>query len=147
MGIGNTIRGDDGIGIRVARKLKEILSSQVDVKESPTAGLDLIESILGYRRAILIDAIRTPRGVVGQIHRFGIKEIRAASSASFSHGLGLGEIVKLGTMLMPREMPAVRVLGVEAKNVNDFSENLSPELERKFDEIVEVIGNEIRKDR
>ena len=48
---------------------------------------------------------------------------------------------------MPREMPAVHVLGVEAKNVDDFSENLSPELERKFDEIVEVIGNEIRKDK
>jgi hydrogenase maturation protease len=145
VGIGNPIRGDDGVAIRVVRRLKAILSSEFEVKESVSGGLQLMEDILGYRRAILIDAIQTPEGVPGEVYRFAWQDSKSASHLPFSHAINLGQILELGRMLGGHEMPAVEVLAVEAKNLDRFSEGLSPELEEKLEKIAETIRAEIQK--
>ena len=48
LGIGNTIRGDDGVGIYLARKLRGILPRRFEIRESAAGGFDLLEAIYGY---------------------------------------------------------------------------------------------------
>ncbi len=145
VGIGNPIRGDDGVAIRLVRKLREVLPPRFEVKESATAGLELMETILGYRRAILIDAIRTPEGVPGEVYRFDWQDSKVAPYLPFSHTINLGQVVEMGGMLGGQEMPAVEVLAVEAKRLDAFCEDLSPELEEKLDEIAAELRTAIQE--
>ncbi|MFC1927886.1 hydrogenase maturation protease, partial [Chloroflexota bacterium] len=60
LGIGNPILSDDGVGIKVAREVEKNLNDpQITVSEASAAGLSLLDSILGYDRVIIVDAIQT----------------------------------------------------------------------------------------
>lgn len=61
-GIGNIFLADDGFGVEVARRLREVdLPGQVQVGDYGTSGMHLAFDLLdGYDTAILVDA--TPRG-------------------------------------------------------------------------------------
>ena len=98
-GIGNTIRGDDGIGIYLTRRLKKVLPSRFDVKELSAGGLDLMQAISGYDKAILIDAIQTSGGATGEVYRLSLEDFKHSSNLSSTHALGLKEAVKLGIEL------------------------------------------------
>ena len=66
LGLGNPILSDDGVGLRVARELENRLDQQeVTVVETSMAGLDLLDLLAGYDRAIIVDAIQTVGGKVG----------------------------------------------------------------------------------
>jgi len=143
VGIGNTIRGDDGLGIYLARRLRETLSQRFVIKELATAGLDLIETISGYDNVIFIDAIHTPDGEPGQVYSLSLEEFKSSSNLSSTHALSLNQIMELGKRLKGTKAPKVKILAVEAKNLYEFSDRLSPELEKQFDDIAEGLRNEI----
>jgi len=70
LGLGNPILSDDGAGIRVAQEVgKQLNDPQVTVAETSAAGLSLLDSIVGYDKVIIIDAIQTKKGRAGQIYR------------------------------------------------------------------------------
>lgn len=69
LGLGNPILSDDGVGLRVAAGLEGRLGEGVTVIEASLAGLDLLELLSGYDRAIIIDAIQTEGGQPGRIYR------------------------------------------------------------------------------
>lgn len=140
------IRGDDGIGIHLARKLKQVLPPRFEIKELDTAGLDLMEAISGYDKVILIDAIQTANGEPGQIYHLSLEDFKYSSNLSSTHALDLKQVLELGKKLMGEKMPdKIEILAVEARRVNEFKETLSPELEEQFDKIVEKIRSEIEK--
>jgi len=58
LGIGNPILSDDGIGIYIARKLKEE-NPNWEIVETSDAGFRLIDLIIDYERAIFIDSVKT----------------------------------------------------------------------------------------
>ena len=146
LGIGNTIRGDDGIGIHLVRKLKQILPQKYQIKELSTAGLDLMDAISGFSEVILIDAIQTPEGEPGQIYHLSLEDFKSSSNLSSTHALDLKQILELGKRLMGKKMPdKIEILAVEAPQVNEFKETLSPELEGQFDIIVDKVRREIEK--
>ncbi len=45
----------------------------------------------------------------------------------------------MGTQLLDDRMPQVEVLAVEVKRINEFSEQLSPQIEEQFEKIVEAL--------
>ncbi len=58
--VGNVLRGDDGFGVAVARRLEDEgqLPEQVDVIETGIGGLDIVRQLMdGYATLIVIDAI------------------------------------------------------------------------------------------
>ncbi len=145
LGIGNTIRGDDGVGIHLARKLKQILPKRYKIKELATAGLDLMEEIAGYSKVILIDAIQTPSGEPGCVYHLSLQNFKSSCNLSSTHTLNIKQVLELGKKLMGEEMPQVEILAVEAKRLDEFSERLTPALEEQFDGIVNKIRGEIEK--
>jgi hydrogenase maturation protease len=67
LGLGNELLSDDAVGILAARVLKERLGDKADVVESSLSGMALLDLLVGYERAILIDAVKTGRTPPGTI--------------------------------------------------------------------------------
>jgi len=140
LGVGNPILSDDGVGIRVAREVANQLSNpQVTVSETSAAGLSLLDSIVGYDKVIIVDAIQTGKGEAGQIYRMGPEDFSRTKRFSSPHQINLATALELGKMLnleMPRQ---VTVFAVEAKDITSFSEECTPEVKRAIPEVVKMV--------
>jgi hydrogenase maturation protease len=145
LGMGNPILSDDGVGIRVAREVaNQLNSTQVTVVETSAAGLSLLDSIVGYDRVIIIDAIQTEKGEAGQIYRMGTADFSLTKHFSSPHQINLATALELGKMLklaMPQE---IAVFAVEAKDVTSFSEKCTPEVQKAVPEAVKMVLAELK---
>ena len=61
VGLGNPLVTDDSVGLRVIERLKPLLADRTDVEVSEDywGGLRLMERMIGFDRAIVVDAIQT----------------------------------------------------------------------------------------
>ena len=86
VGIGNPILCDDGVGIHVAQQLKHhITDPQVTIDEAFTGGMNLLDLLIGYERAILIDAVKTQDAKKGEVKRFSLQDMSSVHSVSYTH--------------------------------------------------------------
>jgi hydrogenase maturation protease len=114
IGLGNLFRGDDGVGLLVARRLRPRLDGRGSVVEASAEGAALLDLWNGRSLALVVDAVTTG-APPGTIHRIevGTGPLPAALSATSSHAFSLAQAVALGQTLhrMPRRLV---VYGVEA---------------------------------
>jgi hydrogenase maturation protease len=145
LGLGNPILSDDGVGIKVAHEVaNQFNSPQVTVAETSAAGLSLLDSIVGYDQVIIIDAIQTKEGKAGQIYRMGLQDFSSAKHFSSPHQINLVTALELGKMLdlaMPQE---ITIFAVEAKDITNFSEKCTPEVERAIPEAVKMVLEKLK---
>jgi len=137
VGLGNPILGDDGIGIVVAEAVQQRLlcgavaaSSGVDdagveVDTECVGGLRLMERLIGYDRAIIIDAICTGSHAPGSVLRLAVDDLPTQHSSS-AHDATLATALQLA-LAMGLKVPAkITIIAVEAGYVLDFDEHLTP---------------------
>lgn len=143
VGVGNPILSDDSIGIRIANEIAQCING-IDVKIMSLAGLDILDVILDYNAAIIIDAIITGDRV-GQVRRFAVDDLPKAGNVS-SHDTGLIEAIAAGRLLMKRRMPPTILLyTVEVKEVSTFSEELSPNVKASILLVIDLVEHEIER--
>lgn len=148
LGIGNPILRDDGVGIHVANQLKQHINDpDVTIDEALTGGMNLLDLILGYDKAILIDAVKTKDAEDGEVKRFPLNEFTTAHSCN-PHDVSLHEAIqmaeKLGESRIPKE---IIIIGILMKKLScEFGENLSEKISMAVPKAVEMTLNEIRKD-
>jgi len=128
IGLGNPIVSDDSIGLRVAAALKPLLADRPDVEvtEDGWGGLRLMERMIGYDRAIVINAIRTG-APPGTIHHLTTASISTQKSAS-AHDVNLPTALAFGRRA-GAHLPAdedVRLIGIEAQDLINFSDHCTP---------------------
>ncbi len=132
LGLGNPILGDDGIGIAIAREIKERWPADpiTDVIEASLAGRFLLDLITGYETVIVADAIITDENAAaGTVYTLSVDDLGAVVNPYASHALDLRTTVELGEQL-GYEMPdTIRIYAVEIKDNTVFREGLSPEVE------------------
>ncbi|MDH4067996.1 MAG: hydrogenase maturation protease [Dehalococcoidia bacterium] len=144
LGLGNPILSDDGVGIRVAHDVaSQVKSPQVTVSETSAAGLSLLDSIVGYDKAIIIDAIQTEKGRPGQIYRMGAEDFSCTKRFSSPHQVNLVTALELGKMLNLAMPQKVVVFAVEAKDITSFSEKCTPKVEKAIPEVVSMVLEEL----
>ncbi len=145
LGIGNTIRGDDAVGIFAVRAFKkENKAAFVDVKETQEAGLNLLGFLTGYKKAVIVDSIVTAKGKPGDIHRLTKSQLCGASSLYSSHQIGLATLIKLCKRLKIDLPKDVILYAVEIEQQYSFSENsLSSILEKRITKVVSLIQEEV----
>jgi len=140
LGLGNAILSDDGVGIKVAHEVGKNLSDpQIIVSETNEAGLSLLDSIVGYDRVIIIDAIQTDNGRVGQIYRMGTADFSLTKRFSSPHQINLVTALELGKMLglpMPQE---ITIFAVEAEDITTFSEKCTPKVVQAIPKVVKMV--------
>lgn len=131
LGLGNPLITDDSVGLRVAAELKRLLEGRedVDVDEDFWGGLRLMERMVGYRRAIVIDAIQTG-APPGTIHQLTVDSIPTQRSAS-AHDVNLPTALALGRQAgvqLPAD-DAILLVGIEAEDILTFGEHCTPAVE------------------
>jgi len=127
LGLGNPILGDDRVGLKVAALVRQCLppDSTIEVDEDYWGGLRLMERLVGYDRAIIVDAICTGAHPPGTVLRLGPDDIAAQHTAS-AHDVNLPTALRLAAALNLKMPEDIRIIGIEADNVLEFAEQCTP---------------------
>lgn len=128
IGLGNPLVSDDSVGLRVAQLLRPRLANwpDVDVVEDYWGGLQLMEQMIGYDRAIVMDAICTD-AAPGTIHHLTTDSISTQKSAS-AHDVNLATALDFGRRAGAHLPPNHRVhlVAIEAADVLTFNDRCTP---------------------
>ncbi len=136
--MGNLLRRDDGAGVHVANRLKK-LAPQIDALDAAMGGVEILESMRGYDRVIIVDSIRTG-AEPGTIYRVNVAAGEELPRMAYSHGVDLVTTLELGARLMSEEMPPEQILiGIEAEDTLSFDASCTPCVEAAVDRVVEEI--------
>jgi hydrogenase maturation protease len=114
IGVGNDFRGDDAIGLAVARALRATPYPGVTVREQSGDGAALMEAWSAARAVIVVDAVEA-RAAPGTIFRFDarLKPLTARFQSASTHVFGLAEAVELARALgqLPPELIVYAIQG------------------------------------
>ena len=145
IGLGNPVLGDDRVGIEVARLLRERLGDDenVTVKEQYAGGIRMLDELAGFHRAIIIDSAVTG-GKAGTVYRLGVHDLPGTRNTLSTHDSNLPDALRLGEMIglsLPR---SITVFGIEAGDVETFSEDLTPAVKEAVPGAVELVIKELK---
>jgi len=139
IGLGNPLLGDDSVGWRVAEQVRELC--EVDLDCLSVGGLSLMERLVGYDRAVLIDAITTGKQPTGSVSLYKLEELPdlSAGHTGSAHDTSLQNALKLGQSMGVQLPTEVVVVGIEAQSVYEFSEVLSPPVAAAIPQAVQMV--------
>lgn len=145
LGLGNPIVSDDSVGLRVVAELRTRLAGRPDVvvDEDYWGGLRLMEHMAGYARVIVVDAICTG-GVPGTLHELAVDSLPTQRSSS-SHDVNLATALELGRtagLALPTN-ESIRLLGIEAEDVINFSDACTPAVAEAIPKAVEWVVRQL----
>ncbi|GMT49882.1 MAG: hypothetical protein IEMM0008_1421 [bacterium] len=126
IGMGNPFLTDDGVGGNVVRMLRESLNGrrEVDLVELYVGGLRLMETMIGYEKAIIVDAMLTGKNKPGVISSY--REVGFTTKNTIStHDTNLSIALEMGKLLNLSLPDEIRIWGIEANDVETFSEDLT----------------------
>ena len=145
-GIGNPLRTDDAVGVKVAEELKkQIKNHDTIIKSGSIDGLALLDEIIGFDRLILIDSIKTKNGKPGDIYRIKLDPIKELPNLSVSHGINFITALKIGKKLdhpMPKK---ITIYAVEIEDNTSYREDCTEKVEASIPKVVKKITNDLRK--
>jgi len=143
-GFGNELRGDDGFGIAVVRRLEAAnLDTAVTLMEVGTGGLRLAQELLaGYDRLIVVDAMNRAEAP-GTVYVSEVESVAPVAEVDLhlvvpSRALSVAEA--LGAL--PCE---VFLVGCEPKEVEELTTELTPEVSLAVSQAVDRIQELLRR--
>ena len=161
IGLGNSVLSDDAVGLFVLREVQRRVSApDLEFLEMEAGGIRLLDVVPGYDRVVLIDAVVTGQAPPGTLYEVLLVDTggtyvpadpgdgarRLASLIAHSPRLASAHDADLSTALdlarrLGAEMPKeILVFGIEAENVTEFSEQLTPAVAAGVDLIVDTIA-------
>ena len=138
LGIGNLLRGDDGVGVHAAHELlvRDDLGD-VTVLDGGVAPLDALATVGPVQRLIIIDAADLGE-LPGTIRALSPEELAPHNGDSVSlHDLDLLWALSV-LQAMGQAPPETVVVGVQPASV-DWSTELSPAVAARLDDILEAV--------
>jgi hydrogenase maturation protease len=143
MGVGNILLRDEGIGVHVVKRLKEMsLPENVEVLDGGTAGLELVDFMENRRKLIVIDAVKNGERP-GTIYRLTEKNLKIKPKAIMSfHEIDFLDALYMSEVMKNRPKEVI-VIGVEPKDMSDGLD-LSPEIEERIPRIIEIVMEELK---
>jgi hydrogenase maturation protease len=148
IGLGNPIMTDDGVGIKIARELKDRLSSSngsnglncsIDIVEAYAGGLRLMDELAGYDRAVIIDAMVTGRVSPGAVQMLPLSALISTRNMTCMHDTNIPTALELGSMLGLKLPEEITVFGIETKDVETFGEELTEDVEKAVPFVVDDV--------
>ncbi len=126
LGIGNTLGGDDGVGVRAVEALgtERNIPKGIRLLDVGVLGMDVLAWVPPDELVVVLDAVRG-RGEPGTLHRLNLEEIPAPAQPRISvHDLGIADVLH-AARLLGRPLRGT-LLGVEPAHVATFTTELSP---------------------
>jgi len=141
IGLGNPLRADDGVGLRVAAHLRPLLADRraVQLDEDCCGGLRLMERMIGFDRAIVIDAL-CPGTQAGAVQVFSLEALPTRRSQP-NHDVDLKTALALGRRAgapLPKD-DGIRLVAIEAADVSLFSEECTPLVQASIGRAAEAV--------
>jgi hydrogenase maturation protease len=131
-GFGNVLRGDDGFGVEVIRRLRERESiSDVEVMEVGTAGIRLAQELLTpCDRLIIVDAM-SRGGAPGTVYVVQVESVESTGEVDLhlavpSRALAVAKALRA----LP---PEVFIVGCEPAEVDELTTELTPQVRAAVD--------------
>ncbi|MGD8243933.1 MAG: hydrogenase maturation protease [Anaerolineae bacterium] len=143
LGLGNPLRGDDGIGPSVVKELAHRnLPEEVTLIDGGTGGLDLLRLLERWKRVVIVDAADVGRDP-GECVRFTPEEVRlvGASAPLSLHHAGLSEVLTLAEAL-DLHLPEMVIFGVQPAEIG-WKEGLSPAVAATLSTLADAVLQEI----
>jgi hydrogenase maturation protease len=138
LGVGNTIMGDEGFGVCVARRLKEMeLPGNAIVEEGGVGGFNLLGSLEGVKRLVVVDVmmIDMPSGDV-RLFRPGPDFSEPGKKIISFHQVGILELVQMWGLLGYE--PEIFFLVTRPEKL-EWGMELSPSVQTAMDKAIKLI--------
>lgn len=150
VGVGQTLRGDDAVGVLAVQAWQEsypktVNHSEVRTEITELPGLGLLDSLSGAEKGIIVDAVNSGRPA-GEIYVLD-EEILSAfnGEVGFAHGWGVAETIQLGRSLKRGDLPTqIWIIGIEA-NQFEVGEPLSSEISENLPSLVSTLDQLVNK--
>ena len=144
--LGNDLLTDDGIGMLAAERLEHELPDTVKVVATAQSGLALLDHLIGYDRAIIVDAIHTGHRPAGMILRLSPDDLKFAYAPS-PHYAGLPEMFAIADRLAITFPSRIDVLAVEVTDTETIGGTVSKQVMASLDSLVEEVESILKSDR
>lgn len=141
LGVGNTLKGDDGIGVVLVNELKEgEFPPEVEFHEVGTSGMNILHYLEGLDQAVIVDALRSG-GDPGDSIFFRPEEVDSDITVRSSHDANLLEAIELSKTIGERPEKIV-IMGVIPEDMS-IRDGLSPSLQGKLPDLVEKLRDKV----
>jgi len=140
LGIGNTLMGDEGVGVHVIRRLQETtLPEGVECLDGGTGGLHLLGPLQSAGRVILVDAT-VDGNRPGTFRRLQPRFSADYPPSLTAHDIGLKDL--LDALELLGSGPPVTLFAVSIEPLGELDTSLSLAVERRLPALVRAIRDE-----
>ena len=142
IGTGNPLRGDDAVGLLVARRLRELAGPEVEVLELEGEPGRLIDAWEGADVAVVVDAVSSGTEE-GSVMRFDAtaEALPAALRTASTHALGLGDAIEISRAL-DRLPSRLLVFGIEGTRF-EVGADISPAVAAAIEPTAQAVLGEL----
>ena len=141
VGLGNDLLSDDGVGLYVARRLRERLApDRYKVIELSVGGMGLVDHLVGYRRAVVIDACRTGRRPPGTLSRHRPEDFANSPRLASYHTIDFATALELARQFGADLPERMAVFAIEVEDVETIHEGCTPRVEARVETAAEQIA-------
>ncbi len=144
IGLGNPLRGDDGIGIVLLNRLQTLKKPawrDFEFLDGGTGGLSLVHDLARYTHILIIDAVDF-QGEPGRHHLFSAKDFLGCNmppKTLSTHEPGLAEVLHLASEM--HTLPdIVRIFGVQPASLT-FDTDLSAPVIAQVDSLTRSLSS------
>lgn len=154
VGVGNPILSDDGIGVIIANQISALIDPEkredVSITEASIGGIRLMELLVGFEKAIIIDAIQNTNGnQPGKWYKMSLADLQSISPTQHStspHDTSLITALELGQRLGFQLPTEITIYAIEVENIKDFGEVPSQSVQNSIPEVIQAIMHEIQRE-
>ena len=148
IGIGQTLRGDDGAGPAAVKswvkrypQTQETAQIRTEIEELP--GLNLLSLLQSSDAAIIVDAVQS-NNKPGTLHLVqDDNKFLSRDKAQSAHNLGVQETLALARLLRFEDLPElITIIGIEVENVA-LGENLSIDVKNAVPKAADLIEKQL----
>lgn len=146
LGVGNLLLGDEGVGVHLIQKLREMqLGEGIELVDGGTSLLDFIPQAEDVSKLIIVDAVKLG-GKPGTTYKICVDDslLKGAKGITSLHQLGVVETLAIAQKM--GKLPHTVIIGIEPKEIS-YGLELSPEIEREMGKMVNLILDEVRDER
>ncbi len=138
-GFGNVLRGDDGFGVAVVRRLGErgVASDTVELLDVGTGGIRLAQELLNpFDRLIIVDAT-TRGGAPGTVYTLAVERVEPTLEIDM-HTAVPSRALEVAQAFGPLP-PEIFLVGCEPVDVDELTTDLSPPVAAAVDRAIQQI--------
>lgn len=149
IGLGNPVRADDSVGLAVVRELREQLTGAdaVEVVELWAGGLRLVEAMVGFEHAVVVDAMCTGKVAPGTFRRLTLADLEATRTTTCSHDTSLPTALEMWKRMEVPVPEDLTIWGIEVQDTETLSEALTNPVARAVPRVAAAILAELQGSR